>query len=71
MAGEDNGWNEWSKYVLKELESLNTKCDAVQKSIHQLRVEIATLKAKAAAWSAVAAIVVSGVVGLGIRAMGA
>jgi predicted negative regulator of RcsB-dependent stress response len=48
MAGEANGWTEWSKHVLKELErlnanyeNLNNKIDSIKKDIHE---EIATIK---------------------------
>ena len=43
MAAEsNNGWNEWSKHVLKELErlnsnyeSLNTKIDSIKSDVHE------------------------------------
>ena len=70
MGDGNNGWAEWSRYVLKELESLNTKSDSLQKGMHQIRIDIATLKAKAAAWGAVTAVIVSGIIGIGLKAMG-
>ena len=30
-ADETNGWSEWSKFVLKELERLNEQCDQLRK----------------------------------------
>lgn len=49
MAGNDtNGWTEWSKHILKELErlntnyeNLNTKIDSIKSDVHE---EIAGLK---------------------------
>ena len=53
-----NGWNEWSKHVLLELNRLNTlysqltdalqeRNDAINKEIQDMRVELATLKVRA------------------------
>jgi predicted nuclease with TOPRIM domain len=48
MAGETNGWTEWSKHVLKELErlnanyeNLNNKIDSIKTDVHE---EIASVK---------------------------
>jgi len=48
MAGEANGWAEWSKHVLKELErlnanyeNLNNKIDSIKTDVHE---EIAGVK---------------------------
>jgi hypothetical protein len=53
-----NGWNEWSKYVLKELERLNDNYEALQKDftqqIQEVKIEIATLKVKAGVWGLIA-----------------
>jgi cell shape-determining protein MreC len=41
MSGlENNGWNEWSKYVLKELEKLGEICDSLADEINGLNVEL-------------------------------
>lgn len=59
----ENGWNEWSKFVLKELERQSDCIDEVNKSIARLthdmnkrfeevNIEIATLKVKAGLWGA-------------------
>ena len=41
MSGlENNGWNEWSKYVLKELEKLGEICDSLAIEINGLNVEL-------------------------------
>lgn len=36
----NNGWNEWSKYVLKELEKLGEICDSLADEINALNVEL-------------------------------
>lgn len=42
MSGieNNNGWNEWSKYVLKELEKLGEICDSLADEINGLNVEL-------------------------------
>lgn len=42
MPGLENnsGWNEWSKYVLKELEKLGEICDSLADEINGLNVEL-------------------------------
>lgn len=48
--GHTNGWDEWGRHVLKELERLN-ECDTDQwKEINDNKVNIAMLKVKAGAW---------------------
>lgn len=62
----DNGWREWSRYVLKELEHSRDSSDKLQQEISALRMdfatqgieihtELATLKTKAGLWGAVGA----------------
>ena len=41
---EKNGWNEWSKHIIKELERLNDSSDKLRESIHNSNLEIAKLK---------------------------
>lgn len=41
---ERNGWNEWSKHIIKELERLNESSDKLRESIHNSNLEIAKLK---------------------------
>jgi predicted negative regulator of RcsB-dependent stress response len=63
-----DGWNEWSKHVLLELNRLNTlysqltdalqeRNDAINKEIQDMRVELATLKVRASMWGALAGLV--------------
>jgi hypothetical protein len=60
-----DNWQDWSKYVLKELERLNTAIDAIREecvkirvNINELHIEVATLKTefriRAGIWGAVA-----------------
>lgn len=39
-TGNNNGWTEWSKYVLKELEKLGETCDSLTEEISGLNVEL-------------------------------
>lgn len=45
-----NGWAEWGKFVLKELERLNDCYDDQMKLIQALQVDIAMLKVKSGIW---------------------
>ena len=46
MAGEENGWGEYSKLVLKELETLAAGMAALQRDLELVKSELAALKAK-------------------------
>lgn len=52
MSGT-NGWDEWSKYVLKELERLNTCMVQIDGNIKKLSIDIAMLKVKAGIWGVI------------------
>lgn len=49
-----NGWNEWSRYVLKELERLNHNYEQLDGRISKIQVDIGMLKVKAGVWGALA-----------------
>jgi len=49
-ANEPNGWTEYRRLVLKELEDLNTAVDSVRAEQTKIREEIATLKVKSGIW---------------------
>ena len=51
-----NGWTEWSKFVLKELERLNECYDKMSTDVGGIKTEIALLKLKSGAWGAGASI---------------
>ena len=51
---EKNGWNEWSRHVLKELERLNDTVGALEKSNAKLHTSLAVLKHQAGVWGLVA-----------------
>ena len=46
MTGGENGWGEYSKLVLKELETLAAGMAAMQKDLELVKHELAALKAK-------------------------
>ena len=46
MTGTENGWAEYSKLVLKELETLAISMAAMQQQLESVRAELAALKAK-------------------------
>ena len=50
----ENGWSEWSKYVLKELERLNDYQMAVSKKLDKLLIDTTIMKVKASLWGALA-----------------
>lgn len=41
-----DGWNEWSKHVLKELDRLNTNYEGLRDEIGKIHQDISSLKAK-------------------------
>lgn len=59
VGGEKNGWEEWSKYVLKELERLNEAEEHIKKDISKIKISLATLetemKLKAGIWGTIGA----------------
>ena len=46
MTGDNNGWGEYSRLVLKELETLAKGIEGLKEQIGDLKQEIAELKAK-------------------------
>lgn len=55
----DDGWKEWSRYVLEELKRLNSKMERMEKEVHEIKVEVNTLKTKSALWGSMAGVVVT------------
>ena len=56
---EPDGWKEWSKYVLLELERLNTCYNNLDAKVNKINVEIAMLKVKSGIWGALGGILVA------------
>ena len=46
MSGQQNGWNEYSKLVLKELETLAAKFDEVKDELQEVKQEIAMMRVR-------------------------
>ena len=46
MAASENGWNEYSRLVLEQLEVLSVGIDALRTEMQELRQELAIMKAK-------------------------
>ncbi|MDG1950524.1 MAG: hypothetical protein P8J32_06965 [bacterium] len=46
MEGQQkNGWNEWSKHIIRELERLNSSSEKLREDIQSTNLELAKLKA--------------------------
>jgi len=54
---QQNGWQQWSNHVLKELDRLNSGMLTMNNELTQLRIEIAMLKVKSGIWGAIGACV--------------
>ncbi len=46
MSESDNGWNEYSRLVLEQLESLSVGIDALRGEMQEMRQELAVMKSK-------------------------
>ena len=55
LKADENGWDQWAKFVLKELERLNVSYEALRKETSKIHAEVATLKVKAGLWGAAGA----------------
>lgn len=42
MTNAPDGWNEWSKYVLKELKSLRESNESIKEDLTEIKVQLAT-----------------------------
>ena len=60
----DNGWNEWSKHVLLELQRLDKNIESMGSKVDKISTDILTLKIKASFWGACAASIVAIIVSL-------
>jgi hypothetical protein len=57
MSDEKNGWNEWAKYVLKELERQSKKDEEQDIKINNQDKQIARLEVKAGVWGVIGSLV--------------
>lgn len=55
LTPNDDGWTEWSRYVLKELERLSKAYEGIRADVMLIRTELATLKVRAGIWGAIGA----------------
>lgn len=49
-----NGWNEYQKLVLHELQAHTKELEKIQTEIKNIHIELATLKVKSGVWGLVA-----------------
>jgi hypothetical protein len=56
MPPETNGWMEYKRLVLQQLESLTDEVKELRDEVSRLRVDVGQLKVQAASWGAVAGI---------------
>lgn len=54
---ETNGWTEWGRHVLSELERLNGCIEAINGRLREFEIEQTVLKVKAGIWGAIAGMV--------------
>jgi len=58
--GGTNGWAEYKRLVINELERANHRLDMMDKRLGRMEKHITVLQTKAAAWAAGLAITISG-----------
>ena len=63
----ENGWAEYKRLVINELERTNNRLDLMDKRLAKIERNIAILQTKAATWAAGIAIIVSGGVSLLVK----
>jgi hypothetical protein len=62
-----NGWDQYKRLVINELERTNHRLDMVDKRLSKIEKNIVILQTKAATWAAGIAMVISGGVSLLIK----
>jgi hypothetical protein len=59
--GKSNGWNEWSRYVLRALEDSRGERAAILKTLNSLELEFVSFRAqmamRAGVWGALAGVI--------------
>jgi hypothetical protein len=63
----ENGWDQYKRLVISELERTNSRLNSVDKRLTRIERNIAILQTKTAAWSAGIALFISGSTGLLIK----
>ena len=54
---DENGWEEWRKFVLNELKRLSTCYETLDEKMTKMMVEIGMLKVKAGVWGGLAGLI--------------
>lgn len=57
-----NGWNEWSKFVLKDIEQRHLWEDKIEEKLEVMGKDIVRLQMKSGIWGAIAGLIPSTVV---------
>ena len=66
---DGNGWTEYKRLVINELERTNKRLDIMDKRLSKIERNIVILQTKAATWAAGIAIVISGGVSLLLKVL--
>ena len=64
---EPNGWNEWGKHVLAELERLNAELAALRRDFNQLQHKFVAAEVKLAMIGGVAGMVMAGAISMVLK----
>ena len=56
----ENGWTEYKRLVINELERTNSRLDTMDKRLAKIEKHIVVLQTKAAMWAACIAVMISG-----------
>lgn len=55
----ENGWHEWSRHVLSELERLNGNIEKLDVRLRTIEAELVALKVKSGIWGGMAGAIVA------------
>ncbi len=66
-TNSNNGWAEYKRLVVKELEDLREWCGHMQDSINKININIAVLMVKVALIATVSGVIAAGVVSFVVR----
>ena len=59
---DNNGWAEYKRRVLYQLEELTRKSDAIEKKLDDLKTDVVVLKTKAVMYSAVTCFILTAII---------